>query len=205
MKHTRLAIFGLVASLVATTAFSSNALAQTPAPTHLAVVNLLNVYQKLQETADWQRRLTGLQQALQTQQKADQDTLQAKQAAIANLQVKPDSDQYKAAIADLDDKSLQIQLDEQTMKVKMAREANRQLKKTFDEMEAAIADIAKKNGYDLVLVASNPELPTNYADQTDLDHLAQAIFSRNVAYVSDKIDISADVIANLDAAYKAHK
>jgi Skp family chaperone for outer membrane proteins len=204
MKHTRLAIFGLVATLVATTAFSSSASAQT-AGSHIAVVNLQKVYGTLTETADWQRRLQGMQQALELKQKADQADLQQLQSQIGTLQVKPDSDAYKAAIANLDDKSLQDSLDEQTMKVKMAREANRQLKKTFDEMEATIADIAKKNGYDIVLVASDPELPNNVQDTTDFEHLAQAIFSRNVAYVSEKADITADVITSLDAAYKAHK
>jgi Skp family chaperone for outer membrane proteins len=195
---------GLVAALFATTTLNSTARAQTAAPTHVAVINLQKVYSSLAETKDWQSHLQGLQGELKTMQDSHQAQLKELQDKISNT-VKNNSDAYKNAMDDLDTKSLQFSLDEQTMKVKMAREANRQLKNTFDEINSTVADIAKKEGLDLVLVASNPELPNNVADTVDFEHLAQALFSRNVVYVADKIDVTADVIANLDAAYKTRK
>jgi Skp family chaperone for outer membrane proteins len=203
MKHSRIAILGLVASLAAASTFSSTVRADAP-PTHIAVINLQKVYQTMQETVDWQKRLSGLQGQLQTMQTAHQGDLKLESDKIGNM-LKDGSDARQKAMDLLDAKSLQYSLDEQTMKVKMAREANRTLKAEFDEIQAAIADLAKKQGLDLVLVANNPEVPTNYADSVDFEHLAQALFSRNLMYVSDKTDITAQVLAELDAAYKTRK
>jgi Skp family chaperone for outer membrane proteins len=204
MNHSRLAIFGLVASLFAATAFIPKAQAQAAPPAHIAVVNLQKVYATMQETGDWQKHLQGLQGQLKTMQDSHQLQLKEIQDKITNT-VKPGSDAHNDAVADLDAKSLQFSLDEQAMKVKMAREANRQLQQTFSEIQTTVADIAKKQGLDLVLVASNPELPSDISEKTDFEHLAQALFSRNILYVSDKTDITADVIAGLDAAYKTKK
>jgi Skp family chaperone for outer membrane proteins len=203
MKHSRIAILGLVASLAAASTFSSTVRADAP-PTHIAVINLQKVYQTMQETVDWQKRLSGLQGQLQTMQTAHQGDLKLESDKIGNM-LKDGRDARQKAMDLLDAKSLQYSLDEQTMKVKMAREANRTLKAEFDEIQAAIADLAKKQGLDLVLVANNPEVPTNYADSVDFEHLAQALFSRNLMYVSDKTDITAQVLAELDAAYKTRK
>jgi Skp family chaperone for outer membrane proteins len=205
MKHSRIAILGLVASMVAASSFSSTVRADAaPAPTHVAVINLQKVYQTMQETADWQKRLSGLQGQLKTMQDSHQLDLKVASDKITNM-LKDGTDAKQKAMDDLDAKSLQFQLDEQTMKVKMAREANRTLKAEFDEIQAAVADMSKKQGLDLVLVANNPEIPPNYAESVDFEHLAQALFSRNLMYVSDKTDITSQVLADLDAAYKTRK
>ena len=204
MKNTRLAIIGLAAALFAATSFSSNLQAQTAPPSHIAMVNLAKVYGTMQETVEWQKRIAGMQGELKTTQESHQAQLKEIQDKITNG-LKDGTDAHNQAVADLDAKSLQFALDEQTAKVKLAREANRQLKTTFDEIQATVADIAKKQGLDLVLVASNPELPSNIGDSMDFEHLAQALFNRNVLYVSDKSDITAQVLTQLDAAHAAHK
>jgi Skp family chaperone for outer membrane proteins len=202
MNHSRVAILGMVASLFAATAFTSNVQAQAAAPTHIAVVNLQKVYSTMAETGEWQRKLTGLQGQLKTLQDSHQGQLKEAQDKLNN-NLKPGTQAYQDAVTDLDAKSLQFSLDEQTFKVKMAREANRTLRQEFDEIQATVKDIATKQGLDLVLVASNPDIPANYGDAVDFEHLAQALFSRNLLYASEKSDITEQVIAQLDAAHKA--
>ena len=106
-------------------------------------------------------------------------------------------------MADFDEKSLQFSLDEKKMQVKMVREQGRQLKEAFDEITSTVASLAKQRGIDLVLVNSNTDLPTNAGDIANPETLGNLVFNRSILYASDKVDITADVVAALDAAYKS--
>jgi len=76
----------------------------------------------------------------------------------------------------------------------------RQLKETYNEIKTAVADIAKKKGIDIVLVNNGNDLPDN-AEERKPDDIANMIFTRQVLYVSDNADITAQVLATLDANF----
>lgn len=205
MNHSRVAILGLVATIFAAASFTNTAQADTSpaAPSKVAVVNLKLVYTSMQETKATQDRLKGLNDELQTMQTSHKDELNAIQAKMGNS-VKADSTAHDDMMADFDKKSLQFAMDEKAMQVRMVREQNHQLKQAFDEISAAVSDIAKKKGLDLVLVNSSTDLPPNGGDIANSETLANLIFNRSILYVSDKVDISPDVIASLDASFKTH-
>jgi Skp family chaperone for outer membrane proteins len=205
MNHSRVAILGLLTSMLAMASVSTTVRADTSpaAPSKVGVVNLKLAYTSMQETKATQDRLKGLNDELQTMQTAHQDTLKALQAKMANS-VKSDSDAHIKMMEDFDTQSLQFASDEKKMQIRMVREQNRQLKAAFDEIQAAVKDLAAKKGLDLVLVNSNTDLPENSGDIANSETLAGLIFNRSILYVSDKVDITADVVAELDAAYKAH-
>jgi Skp family chaperone for outer membrane proteins len=201
MNQPRLALIGLLAGLVAASGFASSAHAQAAGP-KIAVINLRQVYTTIQETQDSQHQLRGMQDALDLKVKRDQDDLKDMQAQI-EAKYKPGTDQHEQAMADFDAKSLQFQQDEQSQKVKMVRSQAKQMFQAYGEISKVVADMAKAKGIDVVLVTVGQDLPTNAMDIANPETLGNLIFGRNVVYVADKIDISADVIAKLDADYKA--
>jgi Skp family chaperone for outer membrane proteins len=204
MNHSRVAILGLLASVLAVASFTATTRADSgPAvPSKVAVVNLKLAYTSMQETKATQDRLKGFNDELQTMQTSHKDTLNALQAKMANS-LKADSDAQTAAMDEFDAKSLEFATSEKQMQIRMVREQNRQLTVAFDEIQAAVAEIAKKKGLDLVLVNSNTDLPPNAKDIANSETLAGLIFNRSLLYVSDKVDITSDVIAAVDASYKA--
>jgi Skp family chaperone for outer membrane proteins len=77
-----------------------------------------------------------------------------------------------------------------------------QMKLLFDRIVAASADVAKQKGFDLVVTEQRLDVPENLA-QITVDQLKAILMSRNTLYVNPKIDVTNDVIAALDAKYKA--
>ncbi len=202
MNRSRIAIAGLLASLVVATAAPTLRADVPAAAPHIGVVNLREVYTQMEETKDTQTRLQGMQGELQTTQQAHQARLKDMQEKIG--QYKPNTPQHEEAMNDFDEKSLEFAGDEKHKQVKMVREQNRQLKSAFDEIKAAVKDIATKKGLDIVLVNSGTDLPEGTGDIANTETEANLIFNRSVMYASDKADITQDVITALNAAYKAH-
>jgi Skp family chaperone for outer membrane proteins len=212
MNQPRVTFLGLLAGLVAVTSlttFTPAANAQAAAPaaapsSHVGVVNLRLVYAQLQETVDSQHSLQGMQDALDLRVKRDKEDLEAKQQKITQT-TKPGTDAHEEAMADFDKTSLEYQLDEQGMKVKMVRAQGKQLVQAYTEIQAAVADMAKKKGLDLVLVTGGQDVPANAMDIANPETLGNLVFGRNVLYAADKVDLSSELIATLDAAYKTAK
>jgi Skp family chaperone for outer membrane proteins len=200
MNQPRLALIGLLAALVAASGFTSSANAQ--AGPRIAVINLRQVYTTMQETVDSQHQLRGMQDALDLKTKRDQDDLKDAQAQI-EAKYKPGTPEHEQAMADFDAKSLNFQQDEQSQKVKMVRSQAKQMFSAYNEISKAVADYAKAHGIDVVLVTVGQDLPGNAMDIANPETLGNLIFGRNVIYVGDKIDISADITAKLDYDYKA--
>ena len=67
---------------------------------------------------------------------------------------------------------------------------------------AQAIEFMEKNRYDLVITDQHPDLPDDM-DKLTLDQLRTLINSRNVLYAGEKVDISNDVLAVLDARYRA--
>jgi Skp family chaperone for outer membrane proteins len=201
MNQPRLVVIGLLAALVAASGFASTANAQAAGP-KIAVINLRQVYTTIQETQDAQHTLQGMQDSLDLKTQQDKRDLTNLQADIEK-KFKPGTPQHEEAMADFDAKSLAFQQDEQAQKVKMVRQQAKQMFQAYGEISKVVADLAKSKGTEIVLVTVGQDLPPNAMDIANPETLGNLIFGRNVIYVADKIDISADVIAKLDADYKA--
>jgi len=212
MNQPRIVFLGLFAGLVAAASFGLDTPSQaapppTPAPaagsaSHIGIVDLRLVYTTIQETADSNRGLRGMQDALDLKIKQDKEDLQALQDKITK-DYKPGTDAHEKAMEDFDTKSLQFQQEEQASKIKMVRTQGKQLVQAYNEIKDAVAEMAKKKGLELVLVKTGQDAPPNAADIANPETLGNLIFGRNVLYTADNIDLSQDVITALDAAYKA--
>jgi Skp family chaperone for outer membrane proteins len=79
-----------------------------------------------------------------------------------------------------------------------------QIKMLYDKITAKIGAVALQRGIELVLAEQRPELPPDM-DQISIDQLRQLLGGRNILYNVETADISNQVIAALDADYKAGK
>jgi len=77
-----------------------------------------------------------------------------------------------------------------------------QTRRLFEKIEQAVSEVARQRGYDLVLTDRRPELPEDM-DRLSMEQLLSAIQARTVLYAGEKADISNDVLALLDARYRA--
>ena len=116
--------------------------------------------------------------------------------------LKVDSPQYQERNAELLKASIEYESWGKINEANIQRDQKLQMRRLFEKIEQGVAEVAKKNGYDLVLTDQHPDLPDD-VDQINLDQLRTLINSRNVIYTSEKIDISSDVLAVLDARYRA--
>jgi Skp family chaperone for outer membrane proteins len=198
--NMRYAMFVTVLSgmLAATSTF-----AQTPPPTtHIGVVNMVKVFHSLQETKDVEAKLEADNNSLKSLKDEHQATLTNMEQEIRNGP-KPDTDQYDTAVEKLDQTSVQYESELKLKQVELTRNQTKQLKSIFDKIETSVADIAKSKGLDLVLTEMKPELAPGQQNSMTPDQLSQVLTQRNVLYAGDNIDITSDVIAAMDAKYKA--
>jgi Skp family chaperone for outer membrane proteins len=191
--------FSMFLCLIAALIPSAPAAAQTQ-PTRVAIANPARIFQEIQETKD-------LKQAMENKGKTLGDQKFAKEAKIKDLQanrdqLRPDAPQYADRNRELLAATMEYQVWMQMSQADMQSEQKRQMLNLFNKIQAAVQKVAAARGIDLVVSAHNPEFPENI-DQLNVDQVRQIINSRNVLFVKPELDISNDVIAEMDKAYKA--
>lgn len=173
-----------VASFLAI-AVADLASAQSPPASHVAVIDLKLAYTNLEETIDTDKQLTDLQGQMD------------KLSEPGNSDPKADSSG-----------AIQAAQQQQTLRLKMARTQARQLARGYEQIRSAVTEVAKERGFDAVLVGSTPELPfvaymNDPQTPDDMQALTGMIFGHNVLYVSDELDITAEVIGRANKNYKS--
>jgi hypothetical protein len=153
--------------------------AQSPAASHIGVIDLRLAYSNLEETLDTENQLTELQGQIDKLSESGKSGAKADSSGAA-----------------------QTVQQQQMLRVKMARTQARQLTRGYEQIHAAVTAVAKERGFDVVMVAGSPEL-TYGAEMNEPQTLAGLIFEHNVLYVSDEIDITAEVIGRVNKGYKS--
>jgi Skp family chaperone for outer membrane proteins len=196
--NLRYALFVTVLSgMLASTA----ALAQTPpAPTHIGIVNLGKVFRSVQEMKDIQAKQEADSNSLKTLANQHQADLDVMKQELRNGP-KPDSEDWDKKLTALETKSVEYDSDLKLRQAEMSRIFSKQLKAVFDKVQASVAEIAKQKGLDLVLTENLPD-PAPGTELTP-DQMAQLLAQHNVLFAGGNIDITDEVIAALDAQYKA--
>ena len=195
-------MLALSAAAVVTVAAPRPAVAQTPAPARIAVVNPAKVFNDMAETKALQGRMAEEQKKFEAESKT-------KAARLAELKkgrddIKPDSPQWDAANQTLMSESAAYKVWGETQRATAEFRQKRQMKALFDKIQVAIAKVAQRDGIDLVIADSSERLPDDI-DTADIRALRAMILQKNVLFVSNKqgLDITAAVQLQLDAEYKA--
>jgi Skp family chaperone for outer membrane proteins len=169
----------------------------------IAVANAGKVFSEIKEKKDWEQKM-------QQDQKSLQDELFTRQQKVKSLteqrdNLRTDSPQYADKDKELQGAKIELEVWAQEEQAEQLRINKIQTKNLFDKIVNAVAEVATQKGIDLVLADQKPEVPDNFMDQANLQQVRELLSSRNVLYSSPSVDITQDVIADLDAKYSAGK
>jgi Skp family chaperone for outer membrane proteins len=170
------------------------------APAKIAIANPFRIFKEMQEVKD-------INQKNESDQKARQAEAQAKQQKVNDLTdtiktLKPDSPTYDDRLKELIAARTDLQSWGEYQKLLMERQTKSQTRTIFDKIQVATGKVAERKGYDLVMADTRQDLPDNL-DQIDANQLRLVLAQRNVLFNSARVDISSEVIAQLDTDYKS--
>jgi Skp family chaperone for outer membrane proteins len=180
---------------------ASPATAQTTAP-KVAIANPTRIFNDVQETKDLQAKFKTDQDALAVQKKERELKLQDLKQLRDNL--KPDSQQWSEKNQELLRQAVEYEVWMRMTTSELERQQKLQMKAIFDKIMDATAQVATAKGIDLVIAEFAPELPENLND-IQANQLREVLVRRNVLFNAATADISADVIAAMDARYRSGK
>jgi outer membrane protein len=193
MNKTIAVFFATVAILVAAPLMAAEG-------TRVAVANTARIFSEMQELKDLRAKLQSEQKLLTGVSNEKREKLNALKASRDAL--KADSPQYQEKNSELLKAAVEYEAWGKINEADVQRNQKLQMRRLFEKIEQAVTEVAKQKGYDLVITDQHPDLPDDI-DQVTLDQLRTMINSRNVLYAGEKVDISNDVLAVLDARYRA--
>lgn len=174
--------------------------AQNPPPTRIAVVNLAQVFDKLDEQTANQAELDKITQQLNTEQtrRKDELTKLSNDLASGNAMFKPGSDEYKKAQDDALQKSMELEAFSNMAQQKIAIETRDRMIRLYNHIHDAAAQYCKANGIALLLVQDEANL-TNAKTPQDL---LGRITNVKVMYADPGFDITQKLVAQMNANYR---
>jgi Skp family chaperone for outer membrane proteins len=168
----------------------------------IAIANPAKIFNDIQETKDLKAKMESERKTLEATELEKRQKLKDLQTQRDTL--KPDSPQYGELNKQLVQASIDFEVWGRIQQAEIQRMQKQQMKSLFDRITAGVAQVATQRQLDLVIAEQRPEFPDNL-DQLNVDQLRALINQRNVLFSSPVVDISSEVIAAMDAAYKAGK
>jgi Skp family chaperone for outer membrane proteins len=193
MKRWMLAAVLGVASLFSTAAMAAD-------PARIAVVNPVKIVAEMQERKDLQQKIDNNLKLYDGMLRERKEKASQLKAALDAL--KPGTPQYEEKKQQFIQADIELAVWAKSTQTSMEQDRKVQMRGLFDRVEAAVGEIAKQKGYDLVLANQADDLPEDL-DRMNIDQLRGALRSRNILFASDKIDITPDVLAAVDAKYRS--
>ncbi|MBL9150348.1 MAG: OmpH family outer membrane protein [Phycisphaerae bacterium] len=172
--------------------------ARTLVPTRPAVVAVVNLERVFNMSYIWANKLAEIEavkQALDAELSARQDEVKRldeelksfKEGSAAAVKLQP---KVNEAISD-------FTAFRQFASLKMEAARSKALRETYEEIQAVTSKFASSNGIDMVIVDDSiPKMSRGNAAST-----VQQISARRVLYATKQFDISADLLAALNAAF----
>jgi Skp family chaperone for outer membrane proteins len=195
MKTIRLAPTAMILTVLLA---SSSAFAQAQ-PAKIAIANPARIFQELRETQDLRKAMEAKEEQVKRMQFEKQQKIKDLQTKRDNF--KSDSSSYAEANRELMAAAVDYEVWGRMTQGEVQNEQKRQLLSIFTRITNTISEVATQKGIDLVITDQRPEIPENL-DQVNVDQLRALINSRNVLFFKPQVDISADVVAALNAKYE---
>jgi Skp family chaperone for outer membrane proteins len=159
----------------------------------LDVVKIFNEYQRQKDLTEEMRGEQGKMQSEADERRRRIDSLQATLDAMS-----PDDPLYAKKTREM----LQLQIDYKNwadlLQADMAREIGVWTKRVYRELLGAAEEIAQREGYDVVLYMSPPELLG-----FEPDAIKEQVRLRKVVWANPTMDITQAVLDKLNADYRA--
>lgn len=194
-----------IAPLVAALALFAAAPAATFAQAQKVVsANMQRIFSDAQERKDLEGKFKARGQEAQQAAQSGQQRLRDLQGK--RDQFRPGSADYEKANDELSRAAAEVQVNAAVSQQSLIREQKRSTRQMVEKIVAAVGELAKEKGYSIVLMQMvPPDLSEEQFDRMTPDQLNQLLSSRNVMYVAPDVDVTAEVVARLDAAYKSGK
>jgi Skp family chaperone for outer membrane proteins len=168
----------------------------------IATVNVGKVFNEMQETKDYKQKMESDRQAVENE--ANRRKAEVEEIRKARSLFNEGTEDYNKKNRELIQKTLEFQTWNQLYNLELARTQKLQLRSLFEKIEQATKEVAEARKLDLVLVDQKADLPVDL-EQIDIKALLNIFGQRNVMYNNGKFDITAEVLAKVDANYKARK
>lgn len=189
----------MIALLVAVMAFVSAGAMAADAP-KVAIADPARIFSEMQELKDLRAKMDSDRKLLEGMDSEKRQSLQALKASRDAL--KSGTPQFQEKNADLRKAAIEYEAWSKISQADYQREQKNQMRSLYEKIEKTIGEVAKQKGFDLVIADHRPELPEEL-DQMNMDQIRGLINARTVLYSNEKVDISADVLAVLDANYRS--
>ena len=204
MKLSRFAPLAVALTLSAALPAATFAQAAPAAAQKIVSANMQRIFTDAQEKKDVEAKFKAKAQDAQTAVQNGQNRVRDLQGK--RDQFKPGSPDYEKAHEELTRAAAEVQVATAVSQQDLIREQKRSTRTMVDKIVAAVETLAKEKGYSIVLMQMvPPDLAEDQFDRMTPDQLNQLLSSRNVMYVAPDVDVTAEVVARLDAAYKSGK
>ena len=200
--NSRMAVVaGVVVGLAGMLMPGGSALAQanSATPAKVAVCDPLKVLGQILEGKDASARWKQQGDKLQAQATQAKDKLQSEADALKLIM--PGSDEYETKLDQLTNDQANTQAWYQSAQMNLAREQRGEQKKLFDKILGGIKQVAQDQGVTVVINGSQPGFPET--EKMDANAFVETIMLHICLYADTHLDITSDVVIELDKEYKA--
>ena len=168
----------------------------------IATANAGKIFKDIQETKDITAKMDSERKSIEAQDQERKQKVKDLQGARDAL--KADAPGYEKANQDLFQAVIEYQTWAQITQANVQRNQKMLMVNLFNKITAAVAEVATQKGIDLVIAEQRADLPDTL-DQLKIEEVRALLNSRNILYATASVDIGNDVIAVMDAKYKAGK
>lgn len=189
----------LAVGVACVAAVASNAAAQT----RVAVASLQQIFAELQETKDIRARFQGRIQELENQRRQIGEELQRLQRERDDL-YRPGSPEFNQRNRDLFLRARQAEAGFEFEQSELIRQQKQQSVQLVEKIVTSIGAYAAEQGIQIVLSTIRPQLSDEEFNRLTPEQVAVVLNQRNPLYASPDLDIGNQIIARMDAAYRAN-
>jgi Skp family chaperone for outer membrane proteins len=174
--------------------------AASPAGTKVGVVDLVRVFNDFKQTKALNQKMQDYRNKLGEQKDKRQQEINAERAALDAFS--PDSADWFKRNEELKKKRFEFEIWQAMESDALTEHHLRWVKRTYESVTKEIADVAKQRGLQLVVTREEMDTPSTNDTSKILQATFQQILNRKVVYSDSNIDVSDEVLANLNAGFE---
>ncbi|HMN41636.1 MAG TPA: OmpH family outer membrane protein [Phycisphaerales bacterium] len=199
MKNRWMALAGAAACVMVGAWAATRATASAPVPPAapvVATIDLEEVIKGLKEREDKEKALSAKQGEYQGKLNQMTEDAKSEKSKIENM---PDTPEKIAAAKNLREKLIRAEFEKQYAERLLGELKGEMMRELYVKISEATKSLAKRNGYQLVL-SNDQNVPVGSGDP---DAVLRAIALRRVMYAAPELDITSEVVTELNNLYAA--
>jgi Skp family chaperone for outer membrane proteins len=167
----------------------------TRTATKVGVVDLVKIFNEYEQTRVLNDKMKELQLELQRQRDAKEEQIQQERTTLDALD--PSMPAHNKKRKELRDMVFNLRVWEMTEQDNLSENHRFWVKRTYESIISEISSVAAKQGYDIIITEDDVDLEVQ-----DTKVLIQQLINRKVVYADDAVDITPEVLTNLNDAFK---